>query len=282
MRGFVAGALVLVGLVLVPFATVGIWMQRQILPTDAFADLATEVVQDDAVSDALANRFLDELENREPQLALGRVVLEPAVKQAIGTPQFEQIFRVAVSDMHDQLLRGDDQLSLDLDALLPVVKSFAAQVDDSIADQIPTSAGLPAITVVRKDQVPQLWFGVQVTREASWVFPVLMVVALAGAVVIAEKRALVLIFAGFGVAFVCLVIGLALRTGRDFLSDYVGSIVDVRAFNAGYDIVTDSLVNQTLLLGLAGLAAGVAGVVWLLVGRSPQRRSPTPTRPAVS
>ncbi len=272
MRGFVAGLLVLVGLVLVPFATVGIWLQRQILPTEAFADLATEVVQSDAVSDALANRFVDELEDREPALRFGRIVLEPAVKEAIGTPEFEQIFRLAVSDMHDQLLRGDDELSLNLDALLPIVKDLVAQVNTTVADQIPSSAGLPAITVVREDQVPELWFAVQVTRAAAWVFPILMLLALAGAVVVAEKRARTLLVAGFGVAFVCLVIGLALRTGGDLLSDDVGSVVDVRAFDAGYDIVTDSLAGQALLLGLVGLATGVAGVVWLVVGRGAPRR----------
>jgi len=264
----VAGVLLVVGLVLVPFATVGIWMQRQILPTDAFTDLATEVVQDDAVSEALGNRFLDELQAQEPRLALGRVVLEPAVQQALGTPQFEQIFRTSVSDMHAQLLRGDDQLSLDLDALLPVVRDTVAQVNTGIAAQIPTSAGLPSITVVRQDQVPQLWFGVDVTRQASWVFPVLMVLAFAGAILVAEKRALALIVAGFGTAFVCLVTGIALRSGRDILSDYVGEEIDVRAFDAGYDIVTETLVDQTLLIGLVALVAGIAGVVWFVVGRA--------------
>jgi hypothetical protein len=254
--------------VLVPFATVGIWMQRQILPTDAFTDLATEVVQDDAVSEALGNRFLDELQELEPRLALGRVVLEPAVQQAIQTPQFEQVFRTSVSDMHAQLKRGDDQLALNLDGLLPVVRDIVAQVNTSLADQIPTSVGLPSITVVRQDQVPQLWFGVEVTRQASWVFPVLMLLAFAGAVLVAEKRALTLIVVGFGAAFVCLVVGITLRSGRDLLSDVVGEEVDVRAFDAGYDIVVGTLVDQTLLLGLVGLVAGVGGVAWLLVGRA--------------
>ncbi len=271
-RNLVAGVLLVLGLALVPFAAVGIWTQREILPTDGFTDLATEIVQDDAVSDALATRFLDELENREPRLALGRFVLEPAVKQAIQTPQFEQIFRGAVGGMHEQLLAGDDELTLDLDGLLPVVRDLVAQVDSSIADQIPTSAGLPAITVVQEDQVPQLWFGVEVTREASWVFPLLMAVAFAGAVVVGERRPLLLIIAGFGTALICLVLGVALRSGRDLLSDYVGSVVDVRAFDAGYDIVTESVVDQALLLGLVGLVAGIAGVVWLLLaGRAPVR-----------
>ena len=268
MRSFVAGVLVVLGFVLVPFATVGIWLQREILPTDEFTDLATEVMQTDAVRDALANRFLDELQEREPRLALGRIVLEPAVEEAFGTGQFEQVFRAAVGDVHEQLLRGDDELSLNLDAMLPIVRNLVAQVSSTVADQIPSSAGLPAFTVVRKDDVPQLWFVVEVTRRASWVFPVLMVLALAAAVLVATKRALALIVCGVGVAVICLVIGLALRTGRGALSDFVGSVIDERAFNAGYDVVTDSLVNQTLVLGLVGVVAGIAGVVWLLVGRS--------------
>jgi hypothetical protein len=269
--------LVVLGLLLVPFATVGIWMQRQIIPTDAFSDLSLEVVRAEPVTDALANRFLDELEAREPRLGLARFVLEPAVKEAIGTPQFEQIFRVSVGDMHEQLLRGDDQLTLNLEALLPIVKGLVAEVNTDVANQIPTTVGLQPITVVQKSNVPQLWFGVEVTREASWIFPVLMVIALAGAVLVASNRPLTLIVAGFGAAFVCLVVGLALRTARDALSDFVGDEVDELAFNAGYDIITDSLVNQTLLIGLFGLVAGIAGVVWMVAGqRRPRRPSARP------
>jgi hypothetical protein len=272
VRTYVAGLLVLLGLALVPFATFGIWMQRDILPTEQFNDLATEIVQHNAVRDAFADRFLDELQVREPRLALGRIVLEPAVKEAIGTAQFEQVFRAAVGDVHDQLVRGDDQLSLNLDAMLPIVKDLVAQVNTTIANQIPTSAGLPAITVVRKADVPELWFAVQATRQASWVFPILMVVAFVGAVVIATNRAITRVVCGAGVAVFCIVIGLGLRAGRGVRSPVVGSAVDERAFNAGYDIVTDSLVRQTLLVGLVGAIVGVAGVVWLLVGRSSSRQ----------
>ena len=268
-----AGTLVVVGLLLVPLASLGIWVQRQILPTDEFTDLATEVVQHPDVREALADRFLDELEAREPRLSVGRFVLQPAVREALTTDQFEQIFRTSVSDMHAQLERGDDELSLNFDGLLPVVRSLVAEVDSGLAQQIPTAAGLPSITVVRESDVPQLWQGVEVTRHASWAFPLLVLIALAGAVVVASNRPLMLIIAGFGVAVMCLIVGLALREGRDLLSDFVGPEIDERAFNSGYDIVTDNLVNQTLLLGLVGVIAAVVGVVWLLAGRA--RRPPT-------
>jgi hypothetical protein len=263
MRGFVAGLLLFVGFVLVPFATLGIWTRRELLPTDAFTDLATDVVQQDAVQAALASRLADELIARQPQLRLGRVVLEPATVRALDTPQFEAIFRTAVGSTHEQLVRGDDQLTLDLNAMVPIVRDFVAGVDQGVANLIPDS-GLPAFTIVRKSEVPQLWFGVDVTRRASWVFPVLMVIALAAAIAVAKQHALVLVIAGFGVAFMCLMVVLALRVGRDQLSDVVGPEVDISAFNAGWEVVTDALVTQTFVLGAVGIVAAGVGVALMV------------------
>lgn len=272
MRGFVAGLLLLVGLLLVPFADLGIWTRRQILPTDSFTDLATEVVQQDAVQAALTSRLVDEIVARESRLGVARFVLEPAVGQALDTPQFESIFRVSVASTHDQLERGDDQLSLDLNQVLPIVRDLVAQVDSGVARRIPDSLGLPSITFLREEEVPELWFGVEVTREASWVFPVLMVITLGAAVAVAKQRALAVVIAGFGVAFVCLLIVLALRVGRDMLSDVVGPTIDVQAFDAGYEVVTDSLVTQSLALGVLGLLVAAVGVV-LMVWRRGNTRS---------
>jgi hypothetical protein len=263
MRGFVAGLLLFVGFVLVPFATLGIWTRRELLPTDAFTDLATDVVQQDAVQAALASRLADELIARQPQLRLGRVVLEPATVRALDTPQFEAIFRTAVGSTHEQLVRGDDQLTLDLNAMVPIVRDFVAGVDQGVASLIPDS-GLPAFTIVRKSEVPQLWFGVDVTRRASWVFPLLMVIALAAAIAVAKQHALVLVIAGFGVAFMCLMVVLALRVGRDQLSDVVGPEVDISAFNAGWEVVTDALVTQTFVLGAVGIVAAGVGVALMV------------------
>jgi hypothetical protein len=271
MRGFAAGLLLLAGLVLVPFANIGIWTRRELLPTDSFTQLATQVVEEDAVQQALAARLVDELVAREPRLGLARILLEPAMREVLGTDEFRRVFEIAVTDTHDQLERGDDRLSLNLDAVLPIARELVARLDEGVANRIPDSIGLPSINVVRKEQVPQLWLGVEVTREASWVFPLLALLTLAAAVVVAERRALVLALAGLGVAFVCLVMVLALRTGRDLLSDVVGPEVDVRAFDAGYDVVTESLVVQTAVLAVGALVTAAIGVVLVLRGRAKVR-----------
>ena len=267
MRGFVAGLLLIVALLLVPFATLGIWTERKLLPTEQFTDLATEVVQQDPVQDALTRRLVDELVTREPRLAIGRIVLEPAVRRALDTSQFEAIFRSTVTSTHEELVHGDDQLSLNFDALLPIVRDLVANVDAGLASRIPDSLGLPSITFLRKEQVPELWFGVDVARRAWWALPVIMLLLLAAAVAIAKQHALALVVAGFGVAFMCLMVVLALRVGRGALTDVVGPEVDVNAFHAGYDAVIDSLVNQTFVFGILGLVGGAVGVA-LMVRRT--------------
>ena len=91
-----------------------------------------------------------------------------------------------------------------------------------------------------------------------------MLLAFGAAIAIARQHARTLVIAGFGVAIVCLLLALSLRSGRDMLADVAGPSVDVAAFDAAYDVVTDSLVTQTLLLGGVGLVGAGVGVALLL------------------
>jgi len=258
--------LIVVGLLLVPFANQGVWVERELLSTSAFTSLSIEVLDQDAVRDALANRLADELEKQVPQLSLGRFILVPALRQVLGTEQFANIFERAVSDMHAQLERGDDQLTLDLDAVLPLVRELVANVDEGIAEKIPDGV-LPEFTVVTKENVPQLWIGVEATRGASWLFPALALIFLAGGVAVARRHAVALLIVGLGVAMIAVIMALGLRLGRDPLSEVAGPTVEVAAFKAGYDTVTESLVVQTMVLGLGGLVLASIGLGFVLVGR---------------
>ena len=275
MRGFFAGVLIVVGLLLVPFASQGVWVQRELLSTSAFTTLSTDVLAQDAVRDALANRIVDELEKQVPQLSLGRFALVPALREALDTEQFRAIFERSVRDLHTQLERGDDELTLDLDATLPLVRELVAQVPlvGGLASDIPDGV-LPKFTVVTKENVPQLWVGVEATRGASWLFPALALLFLAGGVAIARRRAVALVVVGLGVAIIAVLLVLGLRLGRDPLSEVAGPTVEVAAFKAGYDTVTDSLVVQTMVLGLGGLVLASIGLGFVLVGRGASKSAP--------
>ena len=261
MRGFVAAVLIALGLLLVPLANLGVWTQREVLSTSGFSSLATDVLERDEVRAALSNRIADELVARVPQLSAGRIILVPVLEQVIGSDQFAAIFEHAVADMHGQLEGGADQLTLNLDAMLPLVKQLVANVDSGLASRIPTQTGLAGITVVTKDNVPQLWLGVDIARGASWLFPALALIFLVLGVAVANNRGLTLVIAGLGLATISLLIVVALKAGRGPLSNVAGPDVEVSAFNAGYDVVTKSLVVQTAVLGVLGLVAALIGIV---------------------
>lgn len=262
--------LIAVGLLLVPFANQGVWIERELMSTRSFSKLSTEVLDQEAVRNALANRLADELENRVPQLALGRFALVPVLREVLGTTQFEGIFERAVGDMHAQLKRGDDRLTLDLDAALPLVRELVAKVDDGLASKIPDSA-FPGITVVTRQNVPQLWVGFDVTRGASWLFPILALACLVGGVLMSRRRARAFLVVGLGVATIALILVLGLRLGRDPLLGVGGPTAELDALTAGYNVVSESLVVQTAVLGLAGLVVALIGSGLVLVRRGPSR-----------
>jgi hypothetical protein len=260
MRGFLAGLLALVGLLLVPLASLGVWTQRELLPTSSFAKLSTDVVREPDVQDALAQRVTDELIKQQPVLLLAEDLLRSGVLQVIQAPQFEQIFAASIADMHAQIERGDDPLQLNLDAILPTVRDQVADINGTLAGQIPTS-GIPPISVVSREEAPQLWDGVQIGRTVSWAIPILALVLLALAVLVAERRGVMLVVVGVGLAVISISLVLLIKLGRDPLSNVVGSQVSVAAFDAGYDTVTDSFVTQTLVIAGIGIVAAVGGVV---------------------
>jgi len=272
MRTFLAGLLAVIGLVLVPLAAVGVWTQRELIPSGSFTDLAAEVVREPEVHDALTQRVTDEIVARAPQLGSGRILLQPAVGQVLRSDQFMQVFRTAVASMHAQLVAGDDSMQLGLDALLPLVRDQVALVSEGVADRIPTS-GFPAITVLTQDDAPELWRGVEIGRDASWAFPAASLLALVAAVVVAERRSTMLIVVGLGLLLVSTLLVLVVRLGRDPLSRVVGSDVTVEAFDAGYDAVTSSFVTQMIVFAAVGAIVAAAGVVWKL--RSTGRRRPS-------
>jgi hypothetical protein len=271
MRGSLAGLLALVGLVLLPLADATVWTRRQLLDRNRFIDLATEVSRETAVRSSLVDRITQEIEKRVRLSPNAIAVVRPAVANAMSTPEFEMVLQTSLGNMHDQLDRGDDQLTLDFSSSLPVIRASVGRVDPTVADKVP--ATLPVITVVKKSQVPALWTVVDLVRRESWVFLAASLLALAAAVVVAERRAVMLVVIGAATLFLAVVLVLVIKVGRDPLSNIVGPQVQQDAFNAGYADVTSSFLTQTLLMGLGGVVVAGAGVGLLAQDHGNQRPS---------
>jgi multisubunit Na+/H+ antiporter MnhC subunit len=260
-RRILAGSLAVLALLAVPLGDLGLWTKRQLLNTDSFTAMANDVVQQPEVHDALANRITLEIVRQVPRLASQQSVLRSAVGTVVGTPAFQSVFETAVGGLHDQLTNGDDQLTLGLDAFLPLVRAEVAKTSPQAAARVPQS-GLPAVTVVEKKDMSALWVGVDVARKVSWLLPLIALALLIAAVALASKRATMLVIVGAGLAAAAVAIVLLLRAGRSVLFDVVGAGVSRQTFNSAWDAITSSLVTQTIILGVLGLLAVGAGVLW--------------------
>ncbi|HEU5302529.1 MAG TPA: hypothetical protein VFW06_09870 [Acidimicrobiia bacterium] len=267
VRAVVAGLLLFVAFVLLPLGNLGLWVQRQVLDSSSLTDLALDVVDEPAVRDALSERLVDELVAAEPRLGVARIVLEPGVSQILRTDAFRAVFSTAVDQMHTQLEQGADELSLNLNPVLPLVRDAVARISAGVAEQIPDADALPSITVVTRDDVPELWRGVQITREASWAFPALVLFAMVGAVAVARRRARMLVTIGVGLVLISFVQILVVRLGREVLSDVAGPDVSVGAFTRGYELVTGTLVTQTIVVAVVGVVLAIGGIAAIVLRR---------------
>jgi hypothetical protein len=272
MRGFLVGVLVILGLVAVPLADLGIWTRRSLLDTTSFVTLANDVVQEHDVRAALVDRIAEEIVTGAPRLEGSRAVVEQGASAALGSPAFQTIFAGAATQMHAQLDRGDDELVLDLNGVLPLVRDALVPIDARVSELIPVTE-LPPITVVRQDSAPALWRGVDITRTLSWALPALTLALLAAAVALARRRGRTLIVVGIGVIVMAIGVVALLRVGRGVVSDAVGTQLSTDAFDAAWDTITSSLITQTLVVGVVGVLAAAGGA--LAISRTTGNRRPT-------
>ncbi|HWW44354.1 MAG TPA: hypothetical protein VN180_04715, partial [Acidimicrobiia bacterium] len=66
MRAFLVSLLVAAAIVLVPFADLGVWAQRELVSTTSFVNLGEQVLQQGAVRDALAQQIVNDVASRAP------------------------------------------------------------------------------------------------------------------------------------------------------------------------------------------------------------------------
>jgi hypothetical protein len=276
-RAIVAGCLLVVGVVLVPFANAAVWGHRQLLDTPRFVDLASDVVRTPGVQTALAERITDQLVARSRALALARPVVQGATERVIDTSAFLTVFEPAVASLHRQLLDGDDQLTLDLRAVVPLIRQQLGRIDSRLGALVP-DVGLVSVVVADRADAPALWDGVDVAQRGWWILPLVAVVLLAAAIAVANRRSTMTMLVGFGVAGVALVMVGVLSVARDSLDGATGA-ADRRLVRAVWDVVVRSLREQTLVLvGIGLVLAVVAGAVRLAVTR-PSAARPDPARP---
>ncbi|HWI22932.1 MAG TPA: hypothetical protein VNT22_10010 [Baekduia sp.] len=291
--------LLVLGVVLGVIALLSVWVNRQLLNHENWADTSTAVLEDRAVSEQMSTFLVDQayanvdvaalVESGLPPRAKPlagpvagglRTLSERATLQILQRPRVQQAWRVANDVTAKQFLaiaEGDSEVittsngALIID-LRPIVLQVVQRLGlpGSVTDRIPPSAG--ALRVMDSDQVESVGTLVRTLRVLAFILPVLVIGLFALAIYLARGRRRKVLFA-VGLDFV--LIGLIVLIARNMIGDVV---VDALAktdavrpaadavWSTGTEMLRDT-AQATIIFGIPVIgAAWIAGPSRLATG----------------
>jgi hypothetical protein len=291
--------LIILASVLAVVSVFAIWAKRQLLETDTWVDTSTELLQDEAIQNALADFLVNELyTNVDVQAAIEeelpdqvkplagpisgglRQVATRAAERALAEGKVQDLWEQANRLAHEKLLllledKGEfvattgGTVTLDLGAIIDqLITEIGLPAD--LASKLPEDAG--QIDVLRSDELDAAQTGVDVLKTLAWALLAIALVLYALAVYLAgARRRETLRSVGIAFILVGIVIAVAHRAAG---SAVVESLSDVAsnddAVNAVWNIGTSQLTDigsATILYGIfIVIAAWLAGPTRLATG----------------
>lgn len=279
MRGVLSGLLAVAFVVAVPALVAALWVQFFLLDADTFADMSDDMLAKEEVRRAVTDAILDEVEASVPGAEQPEVrsAISGAVSAALDTPAFREAFRAAVASAHEQLADGESAIRLRLENVLPVVAG-QLPVSAALLEQQLASYNLPVeVTLVQREDRPELWTAFQAVRGGSEAVLVGFLVVAATVVTMSPARGQSLAVMGVG--------GAAFAGGTVFLAPDLSRPLSRErepVLGAGIDAAWETVASGVQGVGLAMVAlfivVAVVGVAWHMATASRPRAWDTPRR----
>ena len=281
--------LVLAGLLLL-LSSFAVWVNRVALNTDVFVDTSSQLIEDDAIRQAIATKAVDqlyasvdvqaEIEKQLPKdvkslsgpaaAALRQGAYE-IVDRALEQPALQRVWAETLRQSHEtlvQVLEGGGPrvtteggvVTLNLDQ---IVRDAADRIGigEQVADKLPENAG--RIEILRSDELDAAQNGFQLLKTLAWVLPLLTLAAFGLAVWLARGRRRQAV-RGIGIAVLVVgVLGLlaANLTGNYVVNSLVADRESRKAADNAWNILTDLMRSSFRWLVLIGVLFIVAS--WL-------------------
>jgi hypothetical protein len=293
-----AFALVVVGSVIALLATVGSWVNRQLLDTDTWVDATDQLLADPEVRGALATYLVDELyesvevgEEISDLLPTDFDALGPVLAAALREPATEAVDRLLASDpvrnawreanraahsllvavieddTGDVLSTAGGVVSIDLGEL---VRALGERIGlgDRVLELIPEDAGV--IVLFESDELSLVQDAAWVADRLAIALLVLVVAAFAAAIYLSNDRRRAVRDCGIGLVAVGVVAMLARIAGVATLADNLARADGDEPARSVLDIGTTLLRQIALTEILVGLV--LIAFAALVGPSSPARR----------
>ena len=282
--------LVVVAAILALLSAFAIWAKRQLLETDTWVDTSTELLQDEAIQNALAGFLVDELYSNVDVQGEIEKKLPPQVKPLAGP--ISGAIRQLADRVAERALAEAKVQDLWEAANRAAHQQFIAVVDDNttaistaggvvtlelgtILDQLVTELGLPAdlasklppdaasLEILKSDELESVQTIVDILRTLAWALFAAALVLWALAVFLAgERRRQTLRAVGFSFVVVGALILVAHRAAGNLV---VESLSDVASSDTAIDHVWTIGTSQLTAIASGAILYGIFIVIaaWL-------------------
>lgn len=288
-RAIVGWVVLVLAALLLLLSTLAVWVDRVALNTEVFADTSTELIEDEAIRQAVATRAVDELftsvdveaelkgqlpadyQNLSGPATAGlREGAYTIVERALERPRLQRLWTITLEESHRtlvQVLEGDgDRVSTEegvvtLDLRLIVLETAERiGIRDQIEDRLPEDVG--RVEILRSDELDSAQDIFSILNALAWLLPVLTILAFGLVVWLAGDRRRAVRRIGFALAIVG-VLGLVVvnLAGGYLVNELVAETDTQTAAGNAWDILTSLLRDSHRSLIVLGVLFVIAA--WL-------------------
>ena len=258
-RSILVIALIVLGALLLLIGLVAAYAREAALDPQGLAESANGARMDESVSDLIAETLERQLvEDIKPELISFRPVIENAISGAVRSPAFDEIFTLAIADLHSSFFdEGSDTIALDLANVGVVAQGLLASSNPELAAQLPADFEAGLVSIAEQSASTEVLQIAETIEEIAFVAPLLALLAFALAIWLSRDRRQAVFRVGVSVGIVGVLLVFAVITGRAVFLDALDSGLVRDAGAAVFDAFIGELVVWAAILG--GLGAVIAG-----------------------
>lgn len=295
LRTIGAGTLVVLGCVVVLFASLAVWLNRTVVSTDGWVDTVGPLSREEAVATAAAEALTTQIgdaldlqsyaEENLPEQAqalaapLGVAVrnfVENEIHDVILSDRFNSLWVSANEKAHGLFVRFmDDDLPaaeraegvvLDLSNVVQEADARLAQRGIDLFDgEVPAEVG--RLRLFDEDRIESARSGWDLLKALDWALVVAALVLFGAAVLVSRRRRRTGIQIGVGIVVTMAVFAIGVRFTRNLLFDDIQRDEIRAAADAIWNDLRAGLLQQTVVLFVFGLLLALG--LWV-TGPGPQ------------
>jgi hypothetical protein len=278
LRNVSAGILVALVSVFSAVALLAVWLSTTLLDTDQYVKTVSPLASDPQVQTVIADRVADQLFTQvdvssaianalptnaqalaEPLASQFHGFVEDQVKSVMDTQAFTTTWEAANRTTHTQIVNlllgnepdgvvqsSDGTVSIDLHALAQQVLTSLQDRGDTLFENVPIDKVNGRVELVQSQTLHDVSTGAKTLHTLRYVAPILLVVLIVGALLVAPNRRKVSAWLGVSVLVGMALISIGLAVGRQEALDQASSLqISSDAALAGYDTITRFLRRST-------------------------------------